>query len=98
MFFIIPIIFFIIFIVVIVSVVRAFSKHTSNLKNLIDNDGVNSLKDLIDSDSINNFKNAVSKMNDSIIEATTTTCEYCGGKCEKTEDKCPNCGAGINNK
>ena len=86
MFFIIPIIFFIIFVVVVVSVVKKSFKHTSNLKNLIDNDGINSLKDVF------------SKMNDSIVEATTTTCEYCGSKIEKSEDKCPNCGASINNK
>ena len=86
MFFIIPIIFFVIFAIIVVSIAIKGFKHAKNLKNLIDNDGVNSLKDVF------------SKINDSIVEATTTTCEYCGSKIEKSEDKCPNCGASINNK
>lgn len=85
MFFIIPIVIFVIFVVVVVIIAKKGFKHSGDLKNLIDNDGINSLK------------NVFSKMNDSIIEATTTNCEYCGSKIEKSEDKCPNCGAGVNN-
>lgn len=83
--FILPIVIFVVFVVIAVVVITISKNAHSGLKNLIDSDGINSLK------------NTVSKMKDSFLEATTTNCEYCGSKCDKSDDKCPNCGANINN-
>ncbi|MBQ7884677.1 MAG: hypothetical protein IJ318_01095 [Clostridia bacterium] len=83
MFLIVPPLFFIVFVIIIISVVKSHVKNHSDSSNIFDNEGFDALK------------NIVTKINDSVEEATTVQCEYCGSKVNKSEDKCPNCGALI---
>lgn len=56
------------------------------------------LKHLFDSEGFDELKDVANKINAEIEQAVTTTCAYCGSKVKRAEDKCPNCGATINNK
>ena len=40
-------------------------------------------------------ENEKKEENEKIQESTTTQCRYCGSTLDKTDKKCPNCGAGL---
>lgn len=56
------------------------------------------IKHLFDSDGFDELKDVANKINEEIEQSVTITCEYCGSKVKRVEEKCPNCGATIKNK